>query len=86
MDEDLIVNVSEDQGFVSLQPGGSWTLSYSMGHDSLPDNEAIGGVFSYQFKRAKLEWWDWGGLETHANREVKLQSWLSGGGNEPPCN
>lgn len=42
--------------------------------------------FSYQFKGAALEWWDWGGLETHANREVKLQSWLSGGGYEPPCN
>lgn len=47
MDEDLIVNISEDQGFVSLQPGGSWTFSYPTDH---PDDEAIGDAFSYQFK------------------------------------
>lgn len=41
MDEDLIVNISEDQGFMSLQRGSSWTISYSMGDDSLPDGETV---------------------------------------------
>jgi len=27
MDENLVVNISEDQDFMSLQPGGSWIFS-----------------------------------------------------------
>lgn len=67
---------------MSLKPGGSWTLSYSMGHDGLPDDVTIGDVFF----RISLRGRHWSGgigvIWRPMRVEVRLRSWLTGGGYE----
>lgn len=58
----------------------SLDLIIFMGHYGLPDDEAIGNAFLYWFRGATLEWWAWDDSEVHVAREMRLRSWLTGGG------
>ncbi|KAK4100663.1 hypothetical protein N658DRAFT_507666 [Parathielavia hyrcaniae] len=50
-------------------PGLSWSY--------LPDDTAVADVFRYWFTGAFVEWWDWGGVEEHAETVVMLPCWIA---------
>lgn len=78
---DVPVRVAEHEDFTTLRPGESWTTTQYL-HDQtwshLPDDTAVGDVFLYGFCGAFVEWWDWGGVEEHADTVVMLPCWIAG--------
>lgn len=56
-DVELNIGESNDDNFVSLRPGESWTDET---HYSVPGNVAPGDRFKFIFKGATVDWWDWG--------------------------
>lgn len=88
-DPDIPVNVSQDEGFVSLQPGECWTWSQLMQNPTwsgLPDDRAVGDVFRFMYKGGTVDWWDWGAREEHANTVVKIPCWITGNVTDPADN
>jgi hypothetical protein len=56
---DLSVNVSSNEHFVCLQPGSSWTSSWtvSIGY-GLPDDTRVADVFRFRHEGGTVDWWD----------------------------
>ncbi|KAH6842749.1 hypothetical protein B0I37DRAFT_330220 [Chaetomium sp. MPI-CAGE-AT-0009] len=78
---DVAVHVAQYRHFTSLRPGESWTHTTWLETDTwggLPDDIAPGDVFLYGFSGNIVEWWDWGGVEEHADTVVMLPSWIAG--------
>lgn len=57
------VGLNEEHDFGALNPGESWSFSRQV--TDYPDNMMHGDSFRYCFKRAQLDWWDWGHFEDH---------------------
>ncbi|KAK4170667.1 hypothetical protein QBC36DRAFT_383076 [Triangularia setosa] len=72
---DVAVHVVEGKGFMTLRLGESWTITeylHASTWSHLPVDTAVGDVFLYGFRGARVEWWDWGGAEEHADTVVML--------------
>ncbi|KAF7590105.1 hypothetical protein BBP40_003261 [Aspergillus hancockii] len=69
-DPDITVNVAEEGGFITLRPGECWDHSWSILDDI--DGWEIGDTWRYLFKGGTVDWWDYGGLDEHANTTVKM--------------
>lgn len=88
-DPDISVNVSQDDSFVSLQPGASWTTTQGLQSESwseLPYDLVDGEVLRFVFFGETMEWWDWGTKEEHGDMVVKLPCWITGPVVEPRDN
>lgn len=85
---DVAVNVVQDENFVSLQPGQTWTTLESLGEGMgiLPDDVIAGDLFRYVFKGVEVDWWDWGGNAEHKDTIVKLPCFINGRVVEPKDN
>lgn len=83
VDEDVDVYVGrDDQNFVSLMPGESWTTS----KEYVPMVMVPGDTFRCRFKGLVMDWWDWGTMADHVDTVVKLPSWKAGRVTEPADN
>lgn len=86
---DIDVIVGQDENFIALELGRSWTSSRPLqkkGWTSLPADVVVGDVFRYRFKGTTVDWWDWGNLEQHLDTVVKLPCWIAGAVTEPANN
>lgn len=73
---DEAVHVATHNDFTSLQPGESWTTSSYL-HHMIPDDVSPNDAFSYGFRGAVVDWWDWGSAEDHAETVVMLPCWIA---------
>ncbi|OBR10413.1 Kinesin light [Colletotrichum higginsianum IMI 349063] len=73
---DRPVHVASHEQFTSLRPGESWTTTTHL-QSMIPADAAPGDVFSYGFRGAVVDWWDWGSAEDHAETVVVLPSWIA---------
>jgi hypothetical protein len=69
------VNVTDEELFLSLQPGESWTKRIILDLDDLHPDTAIGDSYRFQYWGGRVKWWVWGSREEHANTVVKVPSW-----------
>ncbi|KAJ4287048.1 hypothetical protein N0V88_007813 [Collariella sp. IMI 366227] len=74
---DVAVRVVEHEDFTTLKPGGgSWTTTNYL--HKLPQDTTVGDLFLYGFRGVTVDWWDWGGVEEHADTVVMLPCWIAG--------
>ncbi|KAJ0160417.1 hypothetical protein CTA2_7999 [Colletotrichum tanaceti] len=74
---DEAVRAATHKDFTSLRPGESW-MTWNYLHYMFPDDVAPNDVFSYGFRGAVVDWWDWGGAGDHAETVVMLPCWIAG--------
>ncbi|KAE8389451.1 hypothetical protein BDV23DRAFT_97761 [Aspergillus alliaceus] len=67
-----LVDISESNQFVSLQPGGSCTVVTASWSEMIPSDRVVGDVFRYQHKGGMIDWWAWGSAEDHADTVVRI--------------
>ncbi|KAF3920102.1 hypothetical protein AA313_de0201430 [Arthrobotrys entomopaga] len=86
---DVSVHVGEDENFVTLEPGHSWTTPRRLQGErwtSLPAGVVVGDIFRCRFKGTTVDWWDWGSRDEHINTVVKLPCWITGKVTDPAHN
>lgn len=67
-DPDVFINVGQDDNFVSLRPGESWTTSHRIQSETwteFHDDMADGDAFRFIFQGATVDWWNWGVKEDY---------------------
>ncbi|OQE22851.1 hypothetical protein PENFLA_c012G05203 [Penicillium flavigenum] len=67
--------VTDDELFLSLQPGESWTERIILDIDDLHPDTAIGDSHRLQYWGGRVKWWVWGRRQEHANTVVKAPPW-----------
>ncbi|ETS85217.1 hypothetical protein PFICI_03242 [Pestalotiopsis fici W106-1] len=80
----MLVNVSEDDQFPSLSLGEAVIAHQYPLKEKLPGDAKAGDRFRLTLKQARVEWWNWGGREEHANTKVYLPCWRLGPVVDPP--
>jgi hypothetical protein len=80
----MLVKVGEDEQFLSLRVGESVVVHQRPLKHKIPEDAKVGDRFRLVLKEARVEWWDWGDREQHANTEVYLPCWRLGRVVDPP--
>ncbi|KAF7532756.1 hypothetical protein G7054_g7701 [Neopestalotiopsis clavispora] len=80
----MLVKVGEDEQFLSLRAGESVIVHQRPLKHEIPEDAKAGDRFLLILKEARVEWWDWGDREQHANTEVYLPCWRLGRVIDPP--
>ncbi|RAH51056.1 uncharacterized protein BO95DRAFT_75273 [Aspergillus brunneoviolaceus CBS 621.78] len=77
----------EKAGFISLQPGQTYSRSVHLySQDDLPPYPSTGEILRSRFVGCVLDWWDWGTLEEHGDTVVTVPGFLGGEVLEPRDN
>lgn len=79
--DDVRVNVSQHEDFVSVHAGEEWTYEYTLfepNGEDVPADTVLGDRFRVWFIGMELDWWDWGSAEEHVDTEVSLPSYIGG--------
>lgn len=69
-DPNITVNVVEDEGFITLKPGEYWSPSWIILEDI--DGWEVGDIWRYRFKGGTVDWWDYGGVDEHADTNIQI--------------
>ncbi|GAQ45865.1 hypothetical protein AtubIFM56815_004129 [Aspergillus tubingensis] len=69
-DPNITVNVVEDEGFITLKPGEYWSPSWIILEDIY--GWEVGDIWRYHFKGGTVDWWDYGGVDEHADTNVQI--------------
>ncbi|KAI1868410.1 uncharacterized protein JN550_006326 [Neoarthrinium moseri] len=80
----LLVKVGEDEQFLSLGRGESVVAHQRTIPKKFPEDAKPGDRFRVGLRGAHVEWWNWGGRQSHANTEVYLPCWRVGRVVNPP--
>lgn len=72
---DIEVNVTDEELFLSLQPGESWTDEFTFDLSELHEDTAVGDSYRFLYWGGCVEWWIWGTREEHADTTVKVPPW-----------
>ncbi|KAF3399948.1 hypothetical protein F1880_007979 [Penicillium rolfsii] len=72
---DVEVNVTDEDLFLSLHPGESWTEAFNFDLGDLHDDTAVGDSYRFRYWGGYVKWWIWGTREEHANTTVKVPPW-----------
>lgn len=79
-DPDVTVNVSTDEHFTSLAPGGTWRTETYIGPDwaEVPDDVEGGETLGFAYTGGEMDWWDYGSADDHADTTVDLPCFIWG--------
>jgi hypothetical protein len=69
------VNVTDEELFLSLQPGESWTDEFTFDLSELHEDTAVGDSYRFLYWGGCVKWWIWGSREEHSNTTVKVPPW-----------